>query len=290
MNKSLLGTIKCDISLNARCAQSLPTRIQSRQFVTSSHVLLPRLLNITFNNHQPGKDSTEAEIQHQVLDLSKDHDFSETTTSRTNIAQYDPPENKFHLDGPASFQLPRRARPISRNYIQQLADIVKRDCDAPREDRIDLVRFSFCGIWYPLPSTETWRVLDGLRPRHLEIVPRMDLRHLLNGMQTPWPLETVLINGEDASEGVRTIPRAFSGVQDLTLYQCPALNLIAPTSGGGLVNLKNLRIEGSDVMESFIHISHANKALFHSVERLVLLSYCNMYGPMNTLQAFSETL
>ena len=272
----------------------LPTRIQSRRFVTSSTALLPRLLNITFNNHQPGKESTESEIQHHVLDLSKDHDFSQTTTSCTNITHYDSPKNKFHLDGPPSFELPRKARPISRNYIQQLADIVKRDCDAPPEDRIDLVRFSFCsGMDHPIPSTDTWRVLDGLRPRHLEIIPRIDLRRLLNGMHTPWPLETVLINGEDASWGNRTIPRAFSGLRDLTLDECPRLSLIAPTGGGGLVNLKNLKISGSDVMDSFVHISHANKALFHSVERLVLLSYCeemDKYGHGGTLQDFGETL
>ncbi|KIK06337.1 hypothetical protein K443DRAFT_634115, partial [Laccaria amethystina LaAM-08-1] len=199
--------------------------------------------------------------------------ISQTTTSPTNIAHYGPPENGFHFDGPATPQLPRKSRLISRNYIQQLADIVKRDCDAPPEDRIDLVRFSFGEMGHPLPSTETWRVLDGLRPRHLEIIPRIDLRRLLNGMHTPWPLETVLINGEDASGGDRTIPRAFSGLRDLTLHKCPGLSLIAPTGGGGLVNLKSLRIKGSNVMDSFVHISHANKALFHSVERLVLLSY-----------------
>ncbi|EDR08286.1 uncharacterized protein LACBIDRAFT_327397, partial [Laccaria bicolor S238N-H82] len=215
------------------------------------------------------------EIQHHVLDLSKDHDFSRPTTSPTNIAHYDPTENKSHLDGPADFQLPRKASQISRNYIQQLADIVKQDCDAPPKDRIDLVRFFFSGEVdsHPLPSTETCRVLDGLCPRHLEVVPRIDFRRLLNGMQTPWPLETVLINGEDASKGNQSIPRAFSGLRDLTLYECPLLRLIAPTSGGGLVNLKNLRISGSNVMDSLVHISRANKALFHSVERLVLLSY-----------------
>lgn len=215
--------------------------------------------------------------------------------SPTNIAHYDPTKSKSHLDGPAHFQLPRKARQISRNYIQQLADIVKQDCDAPPKDRIDLVRFFFSGEVdsHPLPSTETWRVLDGLCPRHLEVVPRIDFRRLLNGMQTPWPLETVLINGEDASKGNQSIPRAFSGLRDLTLYECPLLRLIAPTSGGGLVNLKNLRISGSNVMDSFVHISRANKALFHSVERLVLLSYCeeiDMHPHVGNLQDFCETL
>ena len=127
-----------------------------------------------------------------------------------------------------------------------------------------MLRFSFRENNHPLPSTKTWQVLNGLRPRHLKIVPQMDLSRLLDMMHTPWPLETVFITGEDTCERNRTIPRAFSGVQELTGTYPPLLPWIeiGIADRWRICQYERASHQRRDL---FTEISHINKVLLNSI-------------------------
>ncbi|KZT43325.1 hypothetical protein SISSUDRAFT_1029870 [Sistotremastrum suecicum HHB10207 ss-3] len=70
-----------------------------------------------------------------------------------------------------------------------------------------------------LPNESTWKALDGLRPRHLELRAGWDETvdtAPLDSLDTPWPLESISIMGAAQNEPV--ITKHFWSISSLTFY------------------------------------------------------------------------
>lgn len=119
------------------------------------------------------------------------------------------------------------------------------------------------------PSERTWRALDGLQPRHLEVfcgaAELCDLRPL-DMLKVPWPLETLTLNG--MMDGLKTgIPKAYRSIVSLRMDFCYALEYFPP---GGCDALRHLSIRNNNALDMFTLLCSKNPLVFEMLETIEL--------------------
>ena len=166
---------------------------------------------------------------------------------------------------------------------EQLREIVSRD--ALETPRIDMVRLVGLDI-YELPSRLTWNTLDGLRPRHLELICGYCERCKigpLDSMKTQWPLESMSISSAAA---VTLNSLVMNRISSLTFNFC--CNMIIPPAFGAGGSLRRLIILENDALDMFVHMS--KDGVLDSLEELKVASTNGCDGNSTYPQEFLEAM
>ncbi|ETW74789.1 hypothetical protein HETIRDRAFT_456325 [Heterobasidion irregulare TC 32-1] len=143
---------------------------------------------------------------------------------------------------------------------KQLREIISRD--AIETPQIDTVRFVGLSN-YELPSGLTWKALDGLRPRHLE-------------------LDVAISSGT----GVELDSLVMKRISSLTFNFC--CNMIIPSAFGAGGSLRRLIILENDALDMFVHMS--KDGVLDSLEELKITSTNGCDGNSTYPQEFLEAM
>lgn len=141
-------------------------------------------------------------------------------------------------------------------FHQRLKTLIRTWADEKSYDAIDMVCLK--GTGYYLPNETTWKALDGLKPKHLEIVGGWDEEcnmKPLDGLQQKWDLETLTLAG---LAGTTRVPSAFCGLKTLTMDYCSGFEFNPP---GQLNTLRHLTITGNDNLDMFTALCKFNPAV-----------------------------
>ena len=166
---------------------------------------------------------------------------------------------------------------------EQLHEIVSRD--ATETPQIDMVRFVGLDN-YELPSRLTWEVLDGLRPRHLELgcgYCEECKIGALDSMKTQWPLESMSVSSAAA---VTLNSLVMKRISSLTFDLC--CNMMIPPAFGAGSSLRRLVILENDAIDMFVQMS--KDGVLDSLEELKVASTNGCDGNSTYPQEFLEAM
>lgn len=163
-------------------------------------------------------------------------------------------------------------RVLQADFVSRLESIVEKDGQG--HPPIDMVRFLKTNSreW---PSSRTWKALDGLRPRHLEVrcgnMEDCDLMPL-NALDTLWPLESLLLAGycdffEYGGHDKPHTPNACASVITLVLDVCHSVMLAPP---GGCHALRHVSIIENNAVDMFAMTMRKNPGVAAKLETLKL--------------------
>lgn len=123
--------------------------------------------------------------------------------------------------------------------LKQLMQSVEEDMEKAPSERIDSV------VWYTFspgePTSRMWEALDGLPPKHLQLIPLMhNSCHIkpLNTLHHQWnDLESLTLHNIGDRDFMKCAPNFFSRISSLTLDHCVGPEQFPPS----VARLKHLR-------------------------------------------------